>query len=182
MPRSPQFFNHVSKKSKPNDKPCNIPMTTGMFLNCQSPLALSPPNVNVVDGSLLDQRKSSSKRLFFDDSSEMLIDTPPELNGTYRRFFVSLSPSKSLEKEKMVTGFEPKEQTMKEVLSLYPEKKFFESMVGMIRTRLECNLKVDLGYLEELLALYLIHNEESLHGHIFSAYLRVMVDLSHTFG
>lgn len=181
MPINPQIFSHITKKSKLNDEPC-IPVATSIFLNCQSHLALSPPNVNVLDVSLFDQMKSSSKRLFFDHSSKMLINTPPELNETYRRFFVSLSPSKSLEKEKMVTSSEPKEQIMKEVLSLYPEKKFFESMMGMVRTRSECNLKVDLGYLEELLALYLIHNEETLHVHILSAYLRVMVDLSHTFG
>ncbi|KAK1394690.1 hypothetical protein POM88_013746 [Heracleum sosnowskyi] len=184
MPSNSQILGHISKKSKPNDKkPFNIPaVPTGMFLNTQSPSALSPPNVNVLDGSLFDQMKSSSNRLFFDHSSKMLIDTPRELNGTCRRLSVNLSPSKSVEKQKMVTSSEPKEQTMKEVLSLYPETKFFESMAGMVRTRLECNLKVDSGYLEELLALYLVRNEESLHGHIFSAYLRVMVDLSHTFG
>lgn len=181
MPSNPQIFGHIPKKSKPNDK-LSIPVATSIFLNYPSPLTLSPPNVNVLDGSFFDQMKSSSKRLFFDHSSKMLIDTPPEFNGTYPRFSVSLGPSKSLGEEKMVTSPEPKKQIMKEVLSLYPEKKFFESMVGMVRTRLDCNLKVDSGYLEELLALYLIHNEETLHGHIFSAYLCVLVDLSHTFG
>lgn len=169
MPSNPQ---HISKQSKPNDS-CD-----------QWPFTLSPPNVNpknddVLVRSLDDIRmKSSPKRLFFDQSSRMLIDTPPDVNG---RFFVSLSPLKSLEKEEVVTSSEPKEQIMKQVLSLYPEEKFFESMMGMVRTRLECNLNVDSDYLEELLAFYLIHNEESFHGHIFSAYLRMLVDSSQTF-
>ena len=187
MSSSRKVFNHISKKSNPNENPSSTPVHTSIFSNCQYPSTLSPTNINPKNDNVLDQllnghMKSPPKRLFFDHSLRFLIGTPsPNSDETYRRFFMTHIPSKTLEKEDMVTSSKPKEQTMREVLSLYPEKKFFESMVEMIKSRLECKQFVNSDYLEELLALYLMHNEESLHGHIFSAYTRVMVDLNHTF-
>lgn len=186
---SPSNFKRA-KSVPPPSSPARTMVPTRPLFRCKCPKTISPPDINryqscFQDNSISIDRKVPSKRLSF-DSSRSMMDKPCNLKKS-DRFFVNPSTSYSLIQEAHLnlsaSTFKAGNNIMKCIYSSKPQDDFYKSMWEVVGSRvLEHNLTVDYDYMEELLTFYLEDNEESLHEHIYNAYLRVMVVLDETFG